>query len=85
MNLSSVSDLMSESQISAESYLDWDVIDEMVAILSNRELSTPSTGIWAYHTQFPPSIYLLFVYLCLRTEHIPSSVNIYYHVLVVEW
>lgn len=45
MNLSSVSDLMSESQISAESYLDWDVIDEMVAILSNRELSTPSTGI----------------------------------------
>jgi len=43
INLSSISDLISESEVSAESFLDWDVVDEMVAMLSNRELSTPST------------------------------------------
>ena len=47
LNLSNLSDLISEadlkSELSGESYLDWDVVDEMVAMLSNRELSTPST------------------------------------------
>ena len=43
MNLSNISELVPMSDISGESYLDWDVVDEMVAMLSNRESSTPST------------------------------------------
>ena len=43
MNFSNISEYAPVSEVSGEGYLDWDVVDEMVAMLSNRGSSTPST------------------------------------------